>query len=603
MGKVTGPYLVRTLAIFVLLLTALVIAGLALFYSITQTGTLPVTTTPTLAPALIQPVLASASTPTPTAASAPGPAPEPSPSSTATEVMDAKVEEWLGSMSVEEKVGQLLIIGIPGTTLDDQTRQLLSSVHPGGVVYLKRNAMSFEQVKALNEALQAESSIPLFIAVDHEGGHVMRFPPGSGFTHFPPPWAIRLAGCSEYAYDIARASGAELRTAGFNMVLGPVADVNTEADNPVIGTRAFGDDPDEVAVCVENSVRGYMDVGLIPVLKHFPGHGGVKVDSHRGLPVDTSDIETLRRVYLVPFARGIEAGAPVIMMSHVTFPNIQPDGLPASLSPFFIRDILRTEMGFDGPVMSDAVGMGAVSQQWGPDTGAVMAVKAGEDLILTVDLSIIKPVYDALLKAVQSGDIPMKRIDEAVRRVLNLKASGILDPLELAVEVSRKTVSLFYDPQHLIPIKKGAKILLVTPDNLDKGDVEGNGLSYLGETLAADYNVREFFYHIPRYTPISEPDLLATIPAQAGEFDVVIFCTRDAHLRNLQFNDEWQIQLASALRNHPLILVALRSPYDYKALPPTGAYLATYGATRPQLKALADVLKGALKPREFSDAE
>lgn len=514
--------------------------------------------------------------------------------------VETQVAEWLNSMSVQEKVGQMLIIGIPGTTLDAATRQLLSSVHPGGVVYLKRNALSLKQAKSLNERLQVESSMPLFIAIDHEGGHVMRFPSQSGFTHFPAPGAVGLAGCEKYAYEIARISGAELRAAGFNMVLGPIADVNTQADNPVIGTRAFGDDPAQVVTCVEEFVRGYMDVGLIPVLKHFPGHGNVAVDSHRDLPADMVDLETLHRVHLVPFKHGIAAGAPAVMMAHVAFPNIQSDGLPASLSPFFIQDILRKEMGFNGLVMSDAVGMGAVSQHWGPGTGAVMAVKAGEDMIIAVDISMIKPVYNSLLQAVQNGDLPMERVNEAMRRILRLKAQNVLNPSDLAIRVSREAITLSHDPQSLIPIEKGARVLIISPDNLDKGDVENNGLSYLGELLAADYIVREFFYHIPRYAPISEPDLLTTIPAQAANFDVVLFCTCDAHLRKLQFGDRWQIQLALVLQSWPLIIAALRSPYDYKALPTTSTYLATYGATRPQLEALVDVLKGVMEPRKAS---
>ncbi len=268
------------------------------------------------------------------------------------------IEKTLAEMTLEEKVGQLMLIGIDGTQVSDATCEYLHQVSPGGVTFRHENTLDPDQVRRLTADLQtcaqAEGLPPLLTAIAHEGEYVDRF--WKGTTTFPAALALGATADPDLAYQAAFAQGLELAYSGINMVLGPAADVLVNFDNEVISQRTYGGDPEMVGKFVSAAVRGYTDAGVIAVIKHFPGHGGVAGDSHRIQPVDDASLDELQKTYLPPFESGIAAGAPVMMFDHLVYPAIDADKVPASRSKGAAQ-LARQEMGFQGLILTDSMRM------------------------------------------------------------------------------------------------------------------------------------------------------------------------------------------------------------------------------------------------------
>ncbi len=338
------------------------------------------------------------------------------------------VEEMLSKMTLEEKVGQMFFIacrrdadGNPVITADDAVSGLIARYHPGGFVLFAENISTIPQTQGLIQGLQDASKIPLFISVDEEGGIVSRLNKAQEMhsTKMPDAYTIGLTDNPDYAYQVAEAIAQELYSLGFNMDFAPVCDIFTNPDNTVIGKRAYGSEPAKVSLMVSRAVEGFKDGQIIPVLKHFPGHGDTLADSHTGAAEVTHDRKRLDTTELIPFMEGIEAGAEVIMTAHILLPNITKEQVPASLSSEIITGILRENMGFDGIVITDALEMSAIAAFFEEDEAVVKAVEAGVDMLLMP--SKLDNAYAALLKAVSDGRISEARIDESVRRILALK--------------------------------------------------------------------------------------------------------------------------------------------------------------------------------------
>ena len=347
---------------------------------------------------------------------------------------DSIVEEALAALTVEEKIGQLLMPVLAGTSaadvdpaeaaLNEQISGLQRPVdiverfHLGGVLYLEDNIESAGQVRAFSNALQsaarASGGPGLLIAVDQEGGRVNRLT--DQVTVFPA--ASDFAGNVDAATQAGYVTGQQVQRQGVNVVLAPVADVVLAESPGFIGDRSYGDDPDVVADMVAGSVAGLQQAGVAAAAKHWPGHGATGTDSHLRLPELDVDRPQWDQRERVPFVAAIERDVAIVVVGHLAVPGLDESGTPATLSTVIIDELLRQELGFDGVVMTDALNMGAVGQF---DAGqiSVDAILAGADVLLVPpDLAA---AYDALTAAAADGTLPTERLDQSVRRVLMLK--------------------------------------------------------------------------------------------------------------------------------------------------------------------------------------
>lgn len=376
-------------------------------------------------------------------AAVPAPAPEaaptaavPSPESTPTPALTPVPEpdplaEQLAAMTVEEKVGQLLIGGFEGTEIGDQATRLVQEYQVGGLILYGRNIAGAGQLVTLTNALKALNGdgIPLFLSIDQEGGGVDRMPPEVLRT--PGAYCVGQTGSVPAAQSYGDVLAAECAAFGLNLDFAPVLDVWSNPGNTVIGQRAFSADARTVAGLGPAAARRMMDQGVIPAVKHFPGHGDTAVDSHVGLPVVDKSPEELEETELIPFRAAIQSAGtdgqvPAVMVAHILLTQLDPER-PASLSPAVVTGLLREELGFAGAVLTDDLTMGAVTQSYGLGEAAVLAVEAGCDILLVCHgQDSVPAVRTALLEAVASGRITAERLDESVYRILRLKTEYAL---------------------------------------------------------------------------------------------------------------------------------------------------------------------------------
>ena len=322
-------------------------------------------------------------------------------------------------MSVRDMVGQMFVVGMAGTEPDYYIEKMIRERNIGGVLLFGYNMESKEQTQALTESLQesalaTEPSTPLFIAVDHEGGEVSHAPWIS-----PQPSAAELGGRRD-AREVRGVSGRiglELRQAGVNTDLAPVVDTG---HGSAIGSRSFGEDPNVVSRLGATAVNGFQDAGVVASAKHFPNHGVAVSDSHTGLPVVEHDLQTIESYDLPPFRAAVRAGVPMVMVGHLLYPAIDPD-LPASLSPKAIG-LLREGLGFDGVVVADDLAMAGASGGEPPAQAAVAAVKAGADLlVISSPPQQQADAYEAVVEAVERGEIPREQVENSFRRIEKVK--------------------------------------------------------------------------------------------------------------------------------------------------------------------------------------
>lgn len=342
------------------------------------------------------------------------------PPKTEAEIKAETIQTSIDHMTPAEKAGQLLMAdfrqnadGTGMTVLSAEAKEAISAYHIGGVILFAENLDTAEQTKQLTADLQAAADLPLFIGIDEEGGLVSRLDK-SNIPHEPIPAAAEI----EDAAAAGRTIGEELTELGINVDFAPIADVNTNPDNPVIGTRAFSSDPKIAAEQVGRFIRAMEETGVSACAKHFPGHGDTAMDSHKGETYVEHDMERLRTVEFVPFGEAIAAHVDFIMAGHIQTPNATTDGMPASLSPELLG-ILRQELGFTGIIITDAMNMGAIVESYGAGESAVLAVQAGVDIVLMP--ANLAEAAEALTEAIESGGISAERVNESLTRILSLK--------------------------------------------------------------------------------------------------------------------------------------------------------------------------------------
>ena len=324
-------------------------------------------------------------------------------------------------MNLEQRVGQQLVVGVPGTALTDELAQHLRIIRPGGFIPFASNFQSPEQFRALIASLHEVCDRQLVVMVDHEGGRVVRF--GSGMTRFPDALTVGQTRRPAEVLQQGLIEGRELKALGVDVNLAPCVDVLVEGADPVIGTRSYGSDPRQVTAMGVARIQGLQQARVAACAKHFPGIGAVPRDPHVDLPTVDVDWEEIRRVHLVPFVDAIEAGVATIMSSHVCYPalGLAPD-LPATFSSRLIRALLRQELGFNGVILSDDLEMGALRNLCTIGEAAVRAVEAGHDLVLICsELSAQRQVLHALGEAYRSGRLSLDELDHTLTRLQHLR--------------------------------------------------------------------------------------------------------------------------------------------------------------------------------------
>ena len=334
----------------------------------------------------------------------------------------------ISKMSLGDKIGQMILAGISGTTMDTNAKKLISQFHVGGIIFYKDNFETPAQTIQLVNQMKAEnrSNLPLLLGVDQEGGRVTRLP--GGLANFPPNKQIGKVNNPEFSYKFGTLLGYELKEFGLNLNFAPVLDINSNPNNPVIGDRSFGNNSEIVSKLGIQTMKGIQSQNVIPTIKHFPGHGDTSVDSHLELPIVNKSLKELKKLELIPFERAIDDGADVVMVAHILLPELDKTN-PASMSKAVMTDLLRKQLRFTGVIITDDMTMGAITEHFDIGKAAVESVKAGSDIILVGhDYNNVVKIASSLKTAIQNGEISEQRLNESLERIIELKRKyGIND--------------------------------------------------------------------------------------------------------------------------------------------------------------------------------
>ncbi|WP_068694832.1 beta-N-acetylhexosaminidase [Paenibacillus yonginensis] len=332
------------------------------------------------------------------------------------------VQAQLDNMTLNEKIGQMVIVGLDGTELQADARKMIETYKVGGFILYKPNITNANQTLTfLNQLKKANKPNPaaLWLSTDQEGGRVSRMP--EPYLKIPTAKDIGQKNSTAYATGIGQALGEEIKSVGFNLDFAPVMDINSNPNNPVIGDRSYGADADAVIKNGTAVLKGLQSEGIAAVIKHFPGHGDTSVDSHLELPVVNKSLKQLEAFELLPFQAAVKQGTDMVMVAHLLIPKIDPD-YPASLSKQMITGLLRDKLGFDGVVITDDLTMGGIVKHYGIAEAAVRSIQAGSDIVLVGhDTDRETAVIEALRKAAGSGKLAEQEIDQHVYRILKLK--------------------------------------------------------------------------------------------------------------------------------------------------------------------------------------
>ncbi len=502
----------------------------------------------------------------------------------------------LPELELEKKIGQMMIFAFPGKQITPAVSNMIEKYNPGGLILFGYNIGNKNQLVKMIDDLQSvslkESGTPLFISVDQEGGRVKRIQ--DGVTQFPGNMAAGVAGDEDLVYDWARILGLQLRSLGVNMNLAPSVDVNNNPANPVINTRSFGPDPESVSCLGRAYIEGIQKSRCIASAKHFPGHGDTSRDSHLVLPVVRYGMDRLEKVELVPFNEAIDARVDTVMSAHIAFPELSGND-PATLSPFFLTELLRKKMKFDGVVLTDDLEMKAVSGGMDAGEGAVRSVLAGVDIVLISSYGKNIPlIKNALLKAVKSGRIKESRINQSVRRILELKLRyGIMKRAGKSTELCR-----------FVPNDEEKEILNSSEKvnrNLSRKGVAYHGkLSLLhppAETERIFISANTVFSRELRPdandSVIESADRLAALKKSSNKRIAYLFCERN-YLRVVKRAAD-----ICSKKEIELVLISSADPFPIALSALADNMLFTFSGTPESLKQAACCLAGDFVPADL----
>lgn len=531
------------------------------------------------------------------------------------------VRTTMSQMTLEEKVGQLFMPRVYGNTADttdpddiarnqdlhgvDNGVELMETYNVGGLIYFAwaDNVDDPHQTAGLSNGLQEAamdngSGVPLLISTDQEHGTVARVTEPA--TQLPGAMALGSTWDDALAHDAADIAGMELRALGISQNFAPVADVNVNPENPVIGIRSFSSDPQLASDMTAAQVNGYQsgDLDVAAAAKHFPGHGNTDLDSHHDLPVIPHTYEEWQEIDAPPFEAAIENDIDVIMTAHIQFPALDDSGKPATLSEPIMSDVLRGDMGYEGVVVTDSLGMAGVREDFDDDEIPVLALQAGVDLLLNAPDTEV--AYDAVIDAVADGELTESRIDESVERLLSLKHQrgvvqdplvdvdsvddvvGIDEHLDTASDISDATTTLVQNHEDTLPLPA---------DTGQSTLVTGNGEEAI--PAIADELTDRGLEATELHTGL-EPDEedIAAAGSAAADSDLVVVTTTSVDA------DSEQLELVEALQDSgtTVVVLATGTPYDIAHFPDVDAYVAAYGDTGFALDSAVKVLFDEVSP-------
>jgi beta-N-acetylhexosaminidase len=547
------------------------------------------------------------------------------------------VRQTLSSLSLEEKIGQMMMAEANAIFVNRQSDEYRKLQHnivdnkAGGVVLFRSDVWA---TAVLTNRFQELARVPLLFAADLEMGMGMRF---DDTTWWAPNMAVGATGDPKWARLQGAATAREARASGINWIYAPDADVNNNPDNPVINTRSYGEDPQKVAAFATAFIDGVQAEGAMACAKHFPGHGDTAMDSHIGLPVVDVSRERLDRLELVPFRAAIKAGVGSIMSAHISLPQIESERaapvrvmgtevaefssmiesgsqrvtIPATLSPRIIDGILRTDLGFDGIVVTDAMTMAGVSARYDSGEGAVKAIKAGVDVVMK------SPDVDAAIAAVRSavthGEISLERIDRSVERILRAKAAlglsevrtvdlnrvdeAVSDPQLVAIsqEIADRSITLVRDDQRLLPLTRRptGKVLCV---NFSDDDERMGSLQPFLQELRRKVGAITLISFDTRSTGDDIGRLMSQLDSR--QYDAVIYAlgVRARSGKGSVALPRAGLRIAEELNKRRLtpVVISFGSPYVLASIPQATCYLIAYSPVTVSQRAAAKALLGEI---------
>ncbi|SFH86059.1 beta-N-acetylhexosaminidase [Collimonas sp. OK307] len=511
------------------------------------------------------------------------------------------------NQELQKKIGQLFMVGFDALEVNEGITRLIQQQKVGGIILFRRNMQTPGQVATLCRHLQEinaqVSDVPLLIALDQEGGMVMRIE--QGVTPIPAAMAFQAAGSIQDCEALNHISGNEMRQIGINMFLAPVLDVNNNQQNPIIGVRAYGEEPESVIKYGMAAMRGLQSAGMIATAKHFPGHGDTSTDTHYAMSLVPHDKERLHAVELAPFKAAIAQGVNAIMTTHLAFPAIEPDiTVPATLSKAVLTDLLRDEMGFKGVIISDCLEMAAIFEGVGVARGAVATLQAGADIVLISHQETRQQAaIEAVVQAVEQGSISIERINDALQRVSQLKTinavsewrstptrpEGLRKPEALALARKLQNAALLVQG-NFRPLDVGLPVTLITVEVRSRSEVDEVVMvrnkearsSMLPALLEAGISVREYMLS----AEASEEEVVNAIAFAEGAQQIVLQTYNAMFVKGQQ-------RLLAAIPHDKLWVVAGRLPYDLDLAPMAQGRLASYGCRPAALEPIVEKLLSA----------
>lgn len=538
---------------------------------------------------------------------------------------------WVAdNMSLRDKVTQMLMVDFRYwdentsdnkqrqglTVMNSQVRQIIEDYNFGAVIYFAQNltgtAQAFNLTMEMQKAARKDGGIPMLICADQEGGSVYRL--GTG-TALPGNMALGAAGDGRYSRMAGQIIGSELSVLGINTNLAPVVDVNNNANNPVIGLRAYGDNPDAIGKLACETIAGMKEYNVIGCIKHFPGHGDTATDSHYGLPKVNKSLSTLQSCELKPFSEAIKNGAQMVMTAHILYPQLEKDkivssktgkaeALPATMSDDIIKVLLKNKMGFDGIVVTDAMNMAGITGSWGPVEAVVNSINAGVDMICMpcelsclADLKDLDKIINGVISAVNSGKIPMSRINDAVRRILRVKTdNGVLSwseekySLQKAKntvgctenrnkerEIAAAAVTVVQNKNKTLPLKitKNSKVLMFVPYDNEKAQM------IMGWNRAKQAGLIPDGAQV-EVVRFNSSTTLSTYKSKINWADILIFnseITRASRMNGGSWESSYILSVIDYAESagKTTVVQSVDKPYDVQSYPKADAVLAAYG--------------------------
>jgi len=514
-------------------------------------------------------------------------------------------------MTTKQKIGQRFGLGFSGTSVSAELRRLVKEYKVGNVILFRDNLESAAQARALCADIQAlvreETGYPAFIAIDQEGGAVTRLP--DDMVNVPGAMALAASGNADNVSLAARITAGELRRIGVNFNMAPVLDINCNRDNPVIGNRSFAPNAADAAVFAAAAIRAFAEEGLMCCGKHFPGHGDTAVDSHLDLPLVDRSLDELSARELIPFSAAIKAGIPAIMTTHILFPRIESEKLPATMSLKILKGLLRERLGFNGLIVSDAMEMKAIKDYYGVQQGSILALAAGVDIVYLCHES---PDMEASLReaicACEDGRIDAKELDASVERVLRYKerygAFGFNAKEDSSIEeeeISRRREQNAALMRSALAANEQGK----APQSLGDKPFFAGSLAYRSTIASAKPDSSLGFaswfaerlgggFRETAVNPNAEE--IAGVVSALPPASSIVLGTYNGHINRGQIDLVRALSSAAQGKGIPFIVVALRNPWDLSLLP-QGVYgLAAWEYSQKSFEAVAAVLRGEFKP-------